>query len=94
MLGFAMRAGRLVIGTDLVCRSMARGEARLVLIAADVSSATRKRLSRKAEYYGVSIAEPQFTSEELGKLLGKTYAPATVAVTDEGFAPEIKKASI
>ena len=29
---------------------------------------------------------------ELGRLLGKTYAPAAVAVTDDGFAREILNA--
>ena len=94
MLGFAMRAGKIVIGSDLVCKTMARGEAKLIVLTTDSSSGTKKRIKFKAEYYGVTVTEPNITSSELGKLLGKTYAPATVAVTDEGFATEIKKASI
>ena len=94
MLGFAMRAGRLVIGADLVCRAMARGEVRLVMLAKDASASTKKRLFSKSEYYGACAIESCLTADELGKLLGKTYAPAVVAVTDEGFATEIKKASI
>ena len=94
MLGFAMRAGKLVIGSDLVCRAMARGEARLIVLTSDSSPSTKKRIRLKAEHYGISVTEPKITGDELGKLLGKTYAPATVAVTDEGFATEIKKASI
>ena len=31
-------------------------------------------------------------SSELGRLLGKLYAPATVAIIDDRFAEEISKA--
>lgn len=95
MLGFAMRAGRLVIGTESVCKAMAkRGneKVRLVLIAFDASDGTKKKLLTKAEFYGVDAIEINIDQSELGRLLGKLYAPATVAVTDEHFADEIRRA--
>ncbi len=95
MLGFAMRAGRLVIGTETVCKAMAkRGKdrLRLVLIARDASEGTKKKLLTKAEFYGVTAIEIDIDSSELGRLLGKLYAPATVAVVDDSFAEQIRRA--
>ncbi len=94
MLGFAMRAGKLVIGTELVCSSMPRGKVKLVLISSSASEATKKKLLTKSEYYGISTIEVDIDTERLGKTLGKTYSPVCVAVTDEGFASEIIKATV
>ena len=95
MLGFAMRAGKVIIGTESVCSALARsGKAKphLVLIAESASEGTKKKISTKAEFYGVDCFEINIDSDELGRLLGKLYAPATLAITDDGFAHEIKLA--
>ncbi len=95
MLGFAQRAGKLVIGTDLVCRALAkngRGRVELVLVASDASDGTQKKVYSKCEFYKTEVYKVELDSSELGKLLGKTFAPVTVGVKDEGFAFEIKKA--
>ena len=97
MLGFAMRAGKVIIGTELVCTAMAsRGKdrARLLLIASDASDGTKKKLLHKAEFYGVEVFIINIDSSELGRLLGKLYAPASVAIIDDRFAEEIKRAAI
>jgi ribosomal protein L7Ae-like RNA K-turn-binding protein len=94
MLGFAMRAGKVIIGTDLVCRAMPTGRVKLVLVSSTASEATKKKLFVKSDYYSISAIEVDVDTERLGNLLGKTYAPAAVAVTDDGFAAEIKKASV
>ena len=93
MLGFAMRAGKVMIGTDTVCLGMRkRGNIKLVLLAADASDGTTKKLTFKCEYYKLNIARLDIPASELGRLLGKTYAPAVIAITDDGFAREITKA--
>lgn len=95
MLGFAMRAGKVIIGTELICSAMARGgkdKPLLVLVSVSASAGTKKKLSTKCEFYGVKITEINIDSDELGRLLGKLYAPAAVAVIDEGFAREINLA--
>ena len=94
MLGFAMRAGKLVIGTELICRAMSKGEVKLVVISSEASAATKKKLFVKSKFYSITAIEVDIDTERLGKLLGKTYAPAAVGVTDEGFSLEIKKASV
>lgn len=96
MLGFAMRAGRLVLGTEQVCLSMAQvGERRpkLILLCPDASDATKKKITVKSDFYGLDRIEIPIDSSALGALLGKTYAPMTVAVTDERFAEEIRRAA-
>ena len=94
MLGFAMRAGKVIIGTELVCRAMPTGRVKLVLVSSTASEATKKKLFVKSDYYSISAIEVDVDTERLGNLLGKSYAPAAVAVTDDGFAEEIKKATV
>ncbi len=94
MLGLAMRAGKLVIGTELICRAMPRGEVRLVAVSSGASDATKKKIFTKSEFYGITAIEVDIDTERLGRILGKTYAPAAVGVCDEGFSREIKKASV
>lgn len=96
MLGFAMRAGKLIIGTELICRAMpnmGKNSVKLVVISAYASEATKKKLSCKCEFYKIPSVQIDIKTEELGSLLGKTYAPACIGITDVGFAREIEKAS-
>lgn len=96
MLGFAMRAGKLILGTDIVCRAMPkRGGGRVLLVAVSctASDATKKKLFTKSEFYGIKATEIAVSTDELGRLLGKSHPTAAVGVTDEGFAKEILKAA-
>lgn len=92
MLGFAMRAGKVVIGAEQVISRLKDKAVRLVLLSVSASEKTKQRLTYKCEFYQKEIREINITTEELGRLLGKLYAPAVVAITDEGFANEIIKA--
>ena len=92
MLGLAMRAGRVAIGTDAVINAIrVKGQraARLVLISASASEATRNKIRYKCEFYKVRAEEATIESSELGEALGKLYAPAAIAITDDSFAGEI-----
>ncbi len=92
MLGFAMRAGKVIIGTEQVFAALPKkGRVRLVLFCTDASDETKKRVRVKCEFYSTTVIEIGMDMQRLGDLLGKTYAPACVALTDEGFASEIKK---
>ena len=96
MLGFAMRAGKVVIGTESVCSAMAKrgkDKPRLVLIAKGASEGTTKKLLTKSQFYGIDTITIDIDSSELGRLLGKLYAPATVAIVDDRFAEEIIRAA-
>ncbi len=95
MIGFAMRAGKILIGTELVCRTAAKNRTaiKLVLMAENASEGTKKKLSNKCEFYQLKLVQINLSTDELGALLGKTYSPAAVGITDEGFAKEIENAS-
>lgn len=95
MLGFAMRAGQVIIGTDLVCASMSKrgkGKPMLVLISREASEATKKKVTVKSDFYTIEALEIDVGGEKLGSLLGKTYAPMVLGITDGRFAEEIKRA--
>ena len=95
MLGFAMRAGKVLIGCDLVCRALPKsgeGRVELVMVCAEASDSTKKKITTKCAFYNTDLIEIPLTLEELGHLLGKTYGPAVVAIRDSGFARELKAA--
>lgn len=89
MLGLAMRAGRVTIGTEQVCLGMPRGKTALVIVSDEASAPTKKKLTTKCDFYGIKRITVSVGIRELGRRLGKTYTPACVAVTDEGFAGEL-----
>lgn len=90
-----MRAGKVIIGTEQVCLALPRrGRIRLVLVSAGASDATKKKITVKCAYYGVESIEVTMDTDELGSLLGKTYTPACVGITDDNFATEIRKAHV
>ena len=91
MIGLARRAGRAIIGTDLICRAMPRGEVALLVVSRGASAGTKKKLTFKCEFYKIELIELDIETEQLGRLLGKTYTPAAVAITDSGIAEQIKK---
>ena len=92
MLGFAMRAGKVVIGTDAVCTAMrTKNPPKIVVVASDVSENTLKKISTKCEFYKIKSVQLNIGADELGDLLGKTYSPAAVGITDDGFAEQVDR---
>ncbi len=91
MLGLAMRAGKVIVGTEQVCLAMPKGRVKLVLVSAGASEGTRKKLRTKCEYYSIKSITVEADIDTLGKILGKTYSPACVGIADEGFAREIER---
>ena len=71
---------------------MAKGMPKLVLIPADASDATKKKITVKSEFYGIPYIVAEICSADLASLIGKSFAPMAIAVTDSGFAEEISKA--
>ncbi len=95
MLGFAMRAGKIIIGTESVISALpAKGakSPRLVIIACDASDGTKKKITCKCEFYEKTKIVTDINGDELGRILGKLYSPAAIAITDDRFAEEILKA--
>lgn len=90
-IGFAFAAKKLVFGTDLVLASIRRRQARLVLLATDVSHRTAKQVLDKSSFYGVDAVPVDCTMEELARAVGKEAPVAAVAITDKEFAAAIQQ---
>ena len=85
LLGFAARARRLVFGTEL-CRTAARaGQISLVVIAADASQNTKKRVVDACKYYGCDVCQSAVPSSILASRLGKSGITAVVGLNDHNF---------
>jgi ribosomal protein L7Ae-like RNA K-turn-binding protein len=91
MLGLAMKAGKVVIGTEQVIAYLQKGKLSLVLVSGNASEGTKNKIRFKCEFYKTTLTEVEVETDELGRLLGKTYAPAVVGITDENFSKTIGK---
>ena len=91
MLGLAMKAGKVVIGTEQVISFLQKGKVKLILVSGSASDGTKKKMLHKCEFYKTRMVELSIDTDELGRLLGKTYTPAVVGITDENFSRTIVK---
>ena len=87
LLGMAERARKLSTG-DAVLTDIKSKKAKLVIVAADASDNTKKKISDKCEYYGVPLVYIE-SSVLLSQAIGK-FNRMAVAVNDGGFAKSIK----
>lgn len=92
-VGFAWAAHGLVLGTDLTLAAIRRRQARLVILARDVSERTAKQILDKSLYYKIEVVRPDCTMEALARAVGKGAPVAAAAVTDKGFAKAIAAAA-
>lgn len=88
-LGFARKSGNLVFGAGTCEISVARGKAKLLIIASDAAENTKKKMVAKAERHGVPYRIFS-TSEELSRMTGAA-GRSVFAVTDSNFAEMIQK---
>lgn len=84
MLGLAMRAGKIVVGTEMVRNAARRGDIRLALVAEDAAEGQMAKLLPLLEATGVAH-QRVWTREWLGAAIGRSPV-AAVGLTDEGFA--------
>ena len=102
LLGFSMKAGKLITGTDKICDEIRRhglpsdepkgySSSGIVIIAADASDNTKKRLTNACNYYRIESYKSKLTQEQIAAMIGKASA-AACATFDRGFADGIRKA--
>ena len=91
MLGFAMRAGKISTGTDIICKELPKGEILLVVVSSLASEPTKKRIRNKCEFYQTECVEADVMPDELSQKLGKLNTTVCIAVKDEAFKREILK---
>ena len=93
MLGLCRRAGKTVLGTEMICKQMReKNKPVLVLIASDVSENTRSKLIGKSIFYSIPYIVVEVHGGKLAGCVGKVGFLAAVAITDRRFAHEIENA--
>ena len=87
MIGLAKRAGCVVGGDFAVTSAVKDKKAKLVIIAENASSNTKKKIENSCEQYGVDYVEFSDTYS-LGRYTSSDVR-ATIAITDTNFAEAI-----
>ncbi|APX72635.1 ribosomal L7Ae/L30e/S12e/Gadd45 family protein [Companilactobacillus allii] len=82
-LGIALRAGKIISGTELTLQGIRNQSVKLVIMASDCSDRTKKDLTNKTNSYAVPLID-NFTSQELKRSIGKERK--VIGVTDLGIA--------
>ncbi|MDR7236290.1 YlxQ family RNA-binding protein [Neobacillus drentensis] len=87
LLGLANRARKIISGEELTVKQIQSGKAFLILLSADASANTTKKITDKCNSYEVpyKIVENRHL---LGQAIGKE-ARVVVAVLDDGFAKKM-----
>lgn len=87
LLGIARRAGRLSLGHDAVEEALKKREAKLIILARDVSERTATHTQKAAQQAEVPWIALTDGMEEIGIALGKKTG--VIAVNDQGFAKRL-----
>ncbi|MBQ3017804.1 MAG: ribosomal L7Ae/L30e/S12e/Gadd45 family protein [Clostridia bacterium] len=90
MLGLCRKAGKMIIGTDLVTKSLPSKKTYLVIYTSDASGNTKKRVTDKCSFYGVECIETPLLSSVVSDSIGKTGSVCVIGITDLNFASELK----
>ncbi|KAB7708090.1 YlxQ family RNA-binding protein [Bacillus aerolatus] len=87
LLGLATRARKIISGEELTVKEIQKGRAELVLLSADASPNTKKKIQDKASFYQVPLKwiDNRYV---LGQAIGKE-ARVVAAVLDAGFAKKL-----
>lgn len=89
MLGLSRRAGAVIIGTDLVTKSLPSKNVKVVFYSADSSANTEKRITDKCSFYEVKCVKIDTESSKIGKMLGKEAGVCVLGVTSDSFANQL-----
>ncbi|MEH7388699.1 YlxQ family RNA-binding protein [Bacillus sp. JJ1474] len=88
LLGLANRARKITSGEELTIKEIRNGKAKLILLSADASVNTTKKVTDKCKSYQIPYRLVE-NREILGQAIGKD-ARVVVAVLDGGFAKKLK----
>ena len=91
MIGLCKRAGKISAGAVAAEQAVKSRKASLLIVSKDASDRTKKDYRSMCEYRHVPYLECG-SMEELGHAVGDEFH-AVLAVTDRGFAEQIRKLS-
>ena len=79
-LGLAHKAGALIKGNEAVHDAIRQKKAALVLLSADASEGSKKKLITACAYYQVPVREMPLNQDTLARALGASSPCAAAAV--------------
>lgn len=88
-LGILRRAGKITIGCDPVCDSAAKGKAKLILMAEDISENTKKTVLKNTQEYRLHTYIIKCSKSDLSAAVGKQAA--VISVDDEKAASSVEQ---
>ncbi len=89
LLSMCRKAGRMVMGMDMVKDACSTGAAKAVFTASDFSPKSLKEIRFVCCRYGVKLYALGLTMDEIAEGVGKRSG--AVAITDAGFARSCAK---
>lgn len=87
-ISLCKRAGKLIMGFDLVKESLIDNNAKLLIVANDISQKTLKEVNFLAEKYNVKLININMSLDELWYILGKRVG--VLSVIDEALSKKIQ----
>ena len=88
LIGFAKKSGNLVSGVNTCGFAIAKGKAKLVILASDISAGSEKKIMKEIRKKGVPYIK-YGTIDELSHIAGES-GRSVFAVLEEGFARSIR----
>ena len=89
-LGLAKRAGKVIVGTQMVQDAVRSGKAVLIIYASDISDNSKKKLVNTCAHYSSELISYS-DMQGLSAALGQKKLITSAAITDENFKLLIKK---
>ena len=89
MLGLCRRAGQMIIGTDLVTKSLPSGKVLVSFYTADSSDNTKKKIQDKCSFYRIKCIQLSIDSLSLSSAIGKDGKICVVGITNDSFSEQL-----
>ncbi|AFT81550.1 50S ribosomal protein L7ae [Leuconostoc carnosum] len=88
LLGLAMRAGKLVLGTDSTLTAIRAQKVQLAFFPSDGGQSQAKKFIDKSTFYNVTLVQ-DYTKSQLIDAIGVNRS--VFAIADRGFSRKIKQ---
>ena len=89
LIGLAMRAGKVVFGTESTLQEIEKRKVKLIIVANDSAERTKMKFKNVCNERNIPILE-YLTIEELSKCIGKDNK-AVIGIKESNFSNEIIK---
>lgn len=88
LIGLAMRAGKVISGTDTVLADLKKNKVKVIILANDLHENSSEKIARAAQNAKVEVINI-FTAQEIAHAIGKDRK--VLALTDAGFYKALTK---